>query len=66
MVEVSKMNWHILGYALLCIIAPVAWGLLVYKASTIVEGRVLKKSSTKAPATGRKFSDDTLPLEYHI
>jgi len=61
------MNWHTLGYALLCVIAPITWGLLVYEASTIIERRVLKKSSSKAQSTRRKHGDDeTLPLEYHI
>jgi len=61
------MNWNILGYALLCIFAPVAWGLLVYEASTLIERRVLRKNPT-APrsARHRRSDEETLPLEYHI
>ena len=60
------MPWKPLVYALLCVVVPVAWGLVVYWASGQIERRVLRKPS---PSSGGAASQDgsvALPLEYHI
>ncbi|MDQ2686874.1 MAG: hypothetical protein M3Y28_03300 [Armatimonadota bacterium] len=58
------MSWKPLAYALLCVVAPAVWGLLVYWASILIERRVLRKTRV---ASGQSPDDEeTLPLEYYI
>jgi hypothetical protein len=53
-----------IAYAALCVVVPVAWGLIVYKISSVVEKRVPRKPQ---PSTGEgKQPDDTVTLNYHI
>lgn len=57
------MNWRLIGYALACVVAPVAWGLLVVWASNWLE-RLLRKrhpSDTILPEEMR-----LPPVDYHI
>jgi hypothetical protein len=51
------MIWHSIGYCALCIICPVAWGLIVYGISSRIERRVLASRTSR---------EDVLPLDYHI
>lgn len=53
------MLWQHIGYAVLCVVAPAAWGLAVYWVSRRIEGRVLRQQRSDG-------DDQTLPLEYHI
>lgn len=53
------MAWQTIGYAALCVLAPVAWGLAVYWASARLERRLL-------PPRSAGENPETLPLEYHI
>ena len=58
------MPWKPLVYALLCVVAPVAWGLMVYWASGRIERRVLRKPR---PSSNGSAPDDVgMPLDYHI
>ena len=52
-------NWSKVGYALLCIIVPLAWGLLVVGISNGIE-RILR-GSKKTDST-----EDVPPIDYHI
>lgn len=54
------MSWKPLAYALLCVVAPAVWGLLVYWASSWIERRVLRKTRSASE------DEETLPLEYYI
>ncbi len=57
------MNWASIGYAALCVIVPVAWGLLVWRASDQIERWVLQQGRRK----GQDDAQATLPpIEYHI
>jgi len=59
------MSWKPIAYALLCVIAPVAWGLVVYWASNMIERRVLRKSGRNSDDAAPS-EEATLPLEYYI
>jgi len=53
------MNWPMIGYALLCIVTPMAWGLIVVKVSNMI-GR-------KVNASRKNGSKPEIPpIEYHI
>ena len=55
------MTWERIGYAALCVIVPVAWGLMIYAVSTWIEKRLRpgEEESGETPT-------ETLPLDYHI
>jgi hypothetical protein len=55
------MSLEHVGYALLCVIVPVAWGLVIYGASNRIEARLQggQKKNGEAPA-------EPPPLDYHI
>ncbi len=58
------MPWKPISYALLCVVVPVAWGLMVYWTSSLIERRVLRKPRS---ASGEATPPEaTLPLDYHI
>ncbi len=57
------MTWDQIGYALACVVVPVAWGLVVLLASNAIEGMVLRHGRRKDQGN----NDATLPpIEYHI
>lgn len=53
------MNWHAIGYALLCVVVPLAWGLLVVWISNRVEEKVRGR---KDAGSAREVP----PIDYHI
>jgi hypothetical protein len=57
------MLWERIGYAALCVIVPVAWGLAVYKFSNLIEKRIFRR---RPSASSPESEPATLPLEYHI
>lgn len=58
------MPWKPISYTLLCVVLPVAWGLMVYWTSSLIERRVLRQSR---PTSGEATPHEaTLPLDYHI
>ena len=50
------------GYGLLCVVLPVAWGLMVNRFSSIIE----KKWLSKLKASPSKPEDPMLSVEYFI
>ena len=62
------MAWDKIGYAALCVVVPVAWGLLIYGASSLIEKRVLSRRPTglKDETHPDGADETTLPLDYHI
>ena len=50
-----------IAYATLCVVVPVAWGLLIYWVSTSIERRILRERR----AQGR-VDEEGLLLDYHI
>jgi hypothetical protein len=60
-----SMLWDKIGYAALCIVVPVAWGLLIYRMSNFIENRLFH--TAKSHINNRRKTDKpTLPLDYHI
>ncbi len=53
------MKWPVIGYALLCIFGPIAWGILVVQVSCAIEQRVRR-------AAGSGDSQEAPPIDYHI
>ena len=53
-----------MAYALLCVVVPVAWGLVVYWVSGLIERRVLPRPHS-APDEAAP-PDAALPLDYYI
>jgi len=60
------MPMHSIEYAVLCVVAPVTWGVIVYWVSGRIERRVAASAPSKGKAGNSTEPDDTLPLEYHI
>lgn len=60
------MPWKPMAYALLCVAVPAAWGLAVYWVSSLIERRVLQRSSPTSAEATPDGAAETLPLEYHI
>jgi hypothetical protein len=57
------MTWGEIGYALICVVVPVAWGLAVLWASNVIEAMVLRRGRRK----GQDDTEATLPpIDYHI
>jgi hypothetical protein len=52
-----------IGYAVLCVVVPALWGLIVYWASNAVEKRV-RRSARRKP--GAEHEDDVPSVEYYI
>lgn len=52
------------GYAIFCVVAPVAWGLVVYWVSGAIERRVVKARKT---GLGQEDAEvESLSVEYYI
>ncbi len=60
------MNNHTLGYAILCIVVPVAWGLVVYRVSAAIDKRAGRQARAKAVTVESKSEGTVMPLDYHI
>ncbi|MGO8671045.1 MAG: hypothetical protein ACLQVD_06750 [Capsulimonadaceae bacterium] len=58
------MPWNSIGYALLCVIVPAAWGMLVYAISTAIERRVLPSRIRDGVAAPDNKTE--IPLDGHI
>lgn len=57
------MEWERIGYAALCVIVPVAWGLLVLRVSNAIERRVKAQGQRQ----GKTEEQATMePLDYNI
>jgi hypothetical protein len=52
------MRWSLIGYAIFCIVAPIAWGLLVVWVSNGIEHRLRRNKPDGA--------DEVPPIDYHI
>ena len=59
------MHWHNYGYAALCVVVPVAWGLIIYASTLLIERRLLN-SSRKSNPVDQSEDAPSFPLEYHI
>jgi hypothetical protein len=55
------MSWQSLGYAVICVVVPVLWGLGVVWASNRIERVVRRRNGAAAEQT-----DALPPIEYHI
>ena len=56
------MHVNAVGYALLCIAAPLLWGLLVVWASNQVERKVVRQRAKHPNET----TGSVEPIDYHI
>ena len=55
------MNWQTILYALACVIAPVAWGLIV----VWVSNRIERATRLRLPEKAAEKSEAP-PIDYHI
>ena len=55
-------SWENIGYALLCLLLPVGWGLAVVWASNWIERRLLGTRRSRHGSRRRPVR----PIEYHI
>lgn len=55
------MNIRTWGYALACVLVPVAWGLAMVWVTNWLERRFRRRRSRRGPAAPESFT-----LEYHI
>lgn len=53
------MKWSEVGYALFCIAAPMAWGVLVVFVSNLIERKA-------RGARQQGAAQEAPPIEYHI
>lgn len=60
------MPWNAIVYALICVIVPVAWGLVVYFISNKVEHAALKHTPKGQNGTTLRDESDPIPLDYNI
>jgi hypothetical protein len=56
------MSWESLGYATICVVVPVLWGLVVVWGSNRVERVVLRRRK----GSKRRRTEELPPIEYHI
>lgn len=56
------MHREFIGYALLCVVTPLAWGFLVAWVSDRVEARL----QHRAEANSERPAKPMPPIEYHI
>lgn len=56
------MHWKLIGYALLCVLTPLAWGFLVAWLSARLEARLHRAADTNAEQPAKPLP----PIEYHI
>ena len=59
------MPWGTIGYAVLCVVVPAAWGLAIYACSGLIETRLRRGRPSRPDGSGSP-DDSVLPLEYHI
>lgn len=57
------MIWSAVGYAVACVVVPVAWGLLVVRTSTWAERQLLKRRRDEPTA---QSAEEFPPIDYHI
>jgi hypothetical protein len=57
-----KVTLHTVGYALACVLVPVAWGLVVVWVSNRLDARILRHDRR----TGHGRRRRPRPIEYHI
>lgn len=57
------MNWRPLGYAIACVVVPVAWGLLVVRVSNWAERTLKKRRVDRSPP---QREEEFPPIDYHI
>ncbi len=55
----AAMNWPQIGYALTCVVLPMAWGLLVVRISNAIERRI---RAHERPGDNQEIP----PIDYHI
>jgi len=56
------MSFNLLGYAVICIVVPVVWGVAVVWASSRIERIVLKRRKGQK----KRRQKGLPPIEYHI
>ena len=56
------MNFFKVGYALLCLVVPLAWGLLIVWASARIERFLTRRKSPQASPDETSLP----PIDYHI
>jgi hypothetical protein len=56
------LSWHTVGYALACVVVPVAWGLVVVWASNRLDRYLLRSRGAGHDGEQRQ----PRPIEYHI
>lgn len=56
------MTWESLGYAVMCVVVPVLWGLGAVWGSNRIERIVLGRRK----GARRRRTDALPPIEYHI
>jgi hypothetical protein len=54
------VSWHLIGYALACVVTPLAWGLVIVWVSNRMDRRLVRRR----PSSGRRKLPR--PIEYHI
>ena len=60
------MNSRTWGYAVLCVVVPVVWGLIIYWISSSIERRLKLKLPRSTSKSGGEKPEQILPLDYHI
>jgi len=56
----ATVSWHLIGYALACVVTPFAWGLVIVWVSNRMDRRLVRRR----PRDGRRKLPR--PIEYHI
>ena len=56
------MDWGRIGYALACVVAPLAWGLIIVWVSNRMDRDLLRKGGGRRGGKRRA----PRPIEYHI
>ena len=57
------MPWRLVGYALACVVLPMAWGLLVVAVSNRAERALSKR---RGPDGSAEEASPLPPIDYHI
>lgn len=56
------MTWERWAYVGACVVVPVAWGLIVFALSNVIEARVHKRARER----GDVEKPPMPPIDYHI
>jgi len=57
------MKWQLIGYAVACVLVPLAWGLVVVWVSNRIERIVVQRGLKK----GKSAEEASIPpIDYHI